>query len=55
MRAEGLQPGYRVLHSGKWHTVADVERDGHVVRVATLEGGHIAYFTGTWVSVRTKV
>lgn len=51
MRAEGLQPVYRV----KWHTIADVERNGHVVRVATLEGGHIVYFTGAWVSVRTIV
>lgn len=53
MRAERIQPGCKVLHSGKWYTVADVERDGHVVRIATIDGGNIAYFTGTWVGVRT--
>lgn len=52
MWSELIQPGHKVLHSGKWHTVADVEINGQVVRVATLNGGHIAYCVGMWISVR---
>ena len=50
--APELKAGMLVMHSGEYHEVADVEVKSPIVRVATMEGGHIAFTVACRVMIR---
>jgi len=52
IKSVDIQSGMKVLHSGEFHEVADAEVSCHIVRVATIEGGHVAFTVACNVMVR---
>ncbi len=49
--ASNIKPGMIVRHSGKWCEVADVEISAPVVKVAVINGGHVAFMMNDRVEV----
>ena len=50
--ATKLKAGMLVMHSGEHHEVADVEVKSPIVRVATIEGVHMAFTVACMVMIR---
>lgn len=51
MLASNIKPGMIVKHSWNWCEVADVEVSASIVRVALINGGHIAFMSSDRVEV----
>ena len=50
--APKLRAGMLVMHPGEYHEIADVEVKSPMVRVATMEAGHIAFTVACTVMIR---
>ena len=52
IEAPKLRAGMLVRRSGEYHEIADGEVKSPMVRVATMEGGHIAFTVACRVTIR---